>query len=359
MILFPYMTILVQNSLEVEVNLTGRKLTSEEIFRLSSALDAYEIRHHTEKEVVVDVKEIRADGSLTVFIDPKKQLSYSQIHDHVMKMCHDAMKSADLEDLDAEMSRVTYITENPGEPSVAGIPESMTVDGVKQRVLTMWGDVVERSIDDARRELGLIEDSLSPEQYEKLLETLTRSTMGEMKDDIWGRVCTEIENMVPEAENTLETQKEFDLDQGKSYLVLEDKPDKSFRIFVDQITHGVPGFIVTRQFPQDVRDKYGLERTDILWLSTRHDVPGTLDPANIGLLDHAIREYMDKTEHCVVLLDGLEYVVTTNTFNRVIRVLNTINETVMVNRDMLIVPLDPKAFEEKDLAQLVRYMETI
>jgi len=68
---------------------------------------------------------------------------------------------------------------------------------------------------------------------------------------------------------------------------------------------------------------------------------------------------MDKTEHCVVLLDGLEYVVTTNTFNRVIRVLNTINETVMVNRDMLIVPLDPKAFEEKDLAQLVRYMETI
>ncbi|MBU0624518.1 MAG: DUF835 domain-containing protein [Candidatus Thermoplasmatota archaeon] len=118
------------------------------------------------------------------------------------------------------------------------------------------------------------------------------------------------------------------------------------------------GFVLTRQFPKDVRAKYFLQTTPIMWLST---VSGTdnMDPAKMSLLTDYLVNFMEKSHNGAILVEGLEYLVTTNDFSRVLRAVDRWTETAMVSNSKLIISVDPRSFDEKELAMLERNRETV
>jgi hypothetical protein len=118
------------------------------------------------------------------------------------------------------------------------------------------------------------------------------------------------------------------------------------------------GLIVTRLFPKDVRKKYFLQTTPIIWLST---VAGkdNMDPAKLSLLTDFLINSMEKTQNGVVLVDGIEYLITSNDFHRVLRAIDRWSETAMASATRLIISVDPRAFDEKDLAMLERNREVV
>jgi hypothetical protein len=159
--------------------------------------------------------------------------------------------------------------------------------------------------------------------------------------------------------------RKYSLSAGRSYVVEESPPDISFDAFVNIIstTTGDPpkkvvGMAISRQHPDLIRQKYGLEQTPVFWLATRagQDV---ISPTNLGILTHTLIQFVEENPSGVILLDGLEYLISNNDFNKVLRIIDQINDHISQTRAVMIIPVDPRAFDQKELALLERNMEKI
>ncbi|MEW5759323.1 MAG: DUF835 domain-containing protein [Candidatus Thermoplasmatota archaeon] len=154
------------------------------------------------------------------------------------------------------------------------------------------------------------------------------------------------------------TPLEYELKIGSSYLIEEEKAEHAFEIFTDYVHHDVPGLCITRQHIDVIREKYELVKTPILWLSK---TPGKnhLSPTDLGMLRETIIEYFKESGESIVLLDGLEYLIIHNSFGTLLRYLDDINEAVMLSASRLLLPVDTRALELRELALLERNMNVI
>lgn len=159
-------------------------------------------------------------------------------------------------------------------------------------------------------------------------------------------------------EAPIASAKVYELRRGFAYLVKETKPQKAFEIFQDQVTHNIQGLCVTRQHPTIIRKEWGLEKTPIIWLSNQLGKV-YVNPSNIGILSDTIVRFVEKSGDGVILIDGIEFLIVNNDFDKVLRMLHHITEAVMENRSRLILSVDPRTLEIRELALLERNMEII
>jgi hypothetical protein len=162
------------------------------------------------------------------------------------------------------------------------------------------------------------------------------------------------ELIIPEAEAHLLTKPAYALDRGITYVVLERDAGQAFEIFKDLVTHGAQGLCITRRAPKAVMAEYGLERTPVLWLSrvaTEKNAIRPSPPENVAM---SIEHFIEASEKSVVLLDGFEYLVSHNDFGSVLALLHDLNESVAIKESILLVPFDPSAFNEREIALIRR-----
>ena len=148
------------------------------------------------------------------------------------------------------------------------------------------------------------------------------------------------------------------LQEGSYMLFEETRADGMFETLLSQVSNGVEGLIVTRTYPDDLRARYGLKRTPVIWLSS---LPGQdhVDPANISILEHTIIEFLKTGHRTVVAIDGLEYLISNNGTSKVLRMLYDLRDEVLMNQSRMIVTLDPEVLEGKDLAFFERDFDVI
>lgn len=149
-----------------------------------------------------------------------------------------------------------------------------------------------------------------------------------------------------------------DLEPGVCYIVRERKPFLAFALFENEVSDGVPGLCVTRQFPDKLRDAFSLGDSRIIWLS---HTPGENhhNPTSIGTLATIISSFIERYEKAMVIIDGLEYLVINNGFQQVLRFMEHVNEQVMQSKSTVVIPISPNAFSEKELALLERNVEVV
>ncbi len=157
----------------------------------------------------------------------------------------------------------------------------------------------------------------------------------------------------PVAERGLRTEIKHWLDPMEGYLVLEKKPERSFKIFIDLVNHGIPGFVVSRLHPEKLRRTYKLVKTPVLWLS-RTEVKDTLNPNDLSKLGYIVENFTRTSENSVILLEGLEYLITQLTFEPVVKHLQELKDTVILNNSRLIVPLDSRTLSPREFNILKR-----
>src|SRR3989304_6158554 len=122
--------------------------------------------------------------------------------------------------------------------------------------------------------------------------------------------------------------KKRDLDEGRSYLVEERKPARALAHFQRAIEQGYRPLYITRQHPNHV---------------VRH---------NLNSLSNLISNFVADGDRAVVLLDGIEYLMMNNDFPRLLQFLEYINEQIALRRGILLLSLDDRAFDQKDLAYI-------
>lgn len=147
----------------------------------------------------------------------------------------------------------------------------------------------------------------------------------------------------------------YKIGTGYSYLVLTDDPQLSYDIFTDLLSQGHPGMCVTRTFPTKVMKLYDV-KVPILWL-TKEQGEGTLVPHNLAKLNFLIEEFIKKEEQAVVLLDGLEYLITHNNYDPILRFLQIMNDKVAIGDSIFLLPVTPGTLDQKHLKLLEREFE--
>lgn len=155
----------------------------------------------------------------------------------------------------------------------------------------------------------------------------------------------------PLPEKKLKTECKYWLDPSECYIVTEVKPRKSFDIFVELVTHGIPGFVISREHPQKIKKKYKLIRTPMLWLS-RSEMENSINPEDFLKMDYTLRQFTRKSEESVILLDGLEYLMIQTSFATAAKYLQELKDMVITNNSRLIIPLHKGTLSEREFSIL-------
>ncbi len=150
----------------------------------------------------------------------------------------------------------------------------------------------------------------------------------------------------------------YDLKPGYGYLIKEKKPDLSFRIFGDFIRHGANGLCISRQHPDKVKGRLRHGEAEIHWL-TGVEGEKNIDPTNLGILSDVVIRFIEKHDNAVVILEGVELLITNNDFPKALRLVNHITEQVMQHNARFIVSIDERTLDKKEMALLERDMEVV
>jgi hypothetical protein len=149
---------------------------------------------------------------------------------------------------------------------------------------------------------------------------------------------------------------EFLLRTGDSYLIEETFQDRgrTYDVYLDLLDRGFTGMCITRTEPNKLRQRYLLPQdTDVYWLTQDRKEEFDIKPAPEYLMVN-IKNFIEahKDESGVILLDGLEYLVTFqgDQFESYLKVMRRISDNVSQTKLVLLIPYDPEAISAERVA---------
>ncbi|HEX7393237.1 MAG TPA: DUF835 domain-containing protein [Thermoplasmata archaeon] len=154
----------------------------------------------------------------------------------------------------------------------------------------------------------------------------------------------------------MSTYEELVLKGGSSYLFTDRAIIRAFESFKRLVSEGKRGLVITRTHPSRVQQMYGLD-CPVMWIAKAAKPVGgviSLEPTRLMKIHGTISDFIKANPGAVVLLDGLEYLVTENGFATVMKAIQLTNEEVAMSGSFLLVPIDPRAFETQQLGLLER-----
>jgi hypothetical protein len=143
-----------------------------------------------------------------------------------------------------------------------------------------------------------------------------------------------------------------------TYLVMGKRLQYAYDMLLTEIETGRKGIIVTRKDPESLRKDYNMRGTPIILLSTS---PGNnvIPPANLGILTDTITRVMEREPEAVVLIDGIESLVTYNDFQKVLKMIGHLKDEAIVNRASLIVVVDDGKLSDKEKISMAKGAEPV
>lgn len=143
---------------------------------------------------------------------------------------------------------------------------------------------------------------------------------------------------------------------GNSYLFASSDAPRAYDAFKQLLTEGRRGLVISRIHPNRLQQIYNLD-CPIQWIAKSTKASGgviVLEPTRLMRIHNVISEFIRANPGAVVLLDGLEYLITENGFGPVMKAVQLTNEEVAMTGSCLIVPVDPRALETTQLGFLER-----
>ena len=165
-------------------------------------------------------------------------------------------------------------------------------------------------------------------------------------------------NIVTNGEDEAPFPIKYEIPSGRSFIVYENKYEKSFEIFKDLVTHNIPGLAITRTPPESLRIIYDLEKTPFIWLS-KIEGPNTVSPIYINSIMNLIKDFIDNGKESVIILEGLEYIISQNSFDIAIKFIQALRDLILIENSRLIIPLNKDMFNQKEITQIEKELDVL
>ncbi|MEE9151467.1 MAG: isoleucine--tRNA ligase [Thermoplasmata archaeon] len=178
---------------------------------------------------------------------------------------------------------------------------------------------------------------------------------------------TSVEKRAPEelkVEEPVEAKEEdkgIDMDSlkwGGTHLIKSEIADAPYSLIVEAVGKGHSAIVFTRDFPNKLRNRFNFGDTKIYWLSNigKED---TVRPKNLERLSLLMEQFLGRDTKGLILLSGIEYLITNNNFITVLRLIQSLRDQVAVNNSILIIPVNPSILESSQLNHLEREVDVI
>jgi hypothetical protein len=159
---------------------------------------------------------------------------------------------------------------------------------------------------------------------------------------------------------------EAELEAGHTYLIKEYRPQTSLSLFLKAVFYGCSGIYISRTNPEQIREEHRsdvdfqivADKLVIYWLTDSISDSKSISPEPEQLFAF-IGDFIEKNDQTVVLLDGLEYLISHANFEHVLRFIQGLNDKVGVRNSRLIVPISPQSLSDKEMALLEREMSKV
>jgi len=146
-----------------------------------------------------------------------------------------------------------------------------------------------------------------------------------------------------------------ELEVGKSYLVQEDRPRRCLEVLKETVNYGFKGLCFTMRYPpQKVRNEYGLEGVDIIWLrlNPKKGVK-TLAPDRLDELEKTISEFI-APGGAVVLVDAFDQIKVVNGFEKSMKFLQKIKVAAARSGANILISMRPESVWEEESAAIAK-----
>ena len=137
----------------------------------------------------------------------------------------------------------------------------------------------------------------------------------------------------------------------------EETSASSYQLFLRTLAAGRKGFCITRVFPEKIRDQFGLGGVPILWLSNvgKED---SVRPKDLEKLSLSLEQFLSR-DRGIIVIDGIEYLITNNNFITVLRLVQALRDRVAMNGAILLFSVNPASLDEHQLHLLEREVDQV
>ncbi|ACS89464.1 MULTISPECIES: DUF835 domain-containing protein [Thermococcus] len=119
------------------------------------------------------------------------------------------------------------------------------------------------------------------------------------------------------------------------------------------LLQGRKAIIITRQKPEDLKSKLGVE-VPVIWLA-KVEVPDAIHPHNLERFAHELISFMRSEKGPKsIIIDGFEYLMIENGFESVFKFLTSLKDYSTLTDTVTVIPVKREALEEKQYALLLR-----
>jgi predicted hydrocarbon binding protein len=153
--------------------------------------------------------------------------------------------------------------------------------------------------------------------------------------------------------------RKYTLEPGNSYLLEVADPSIAYDIFKEQMSEGHKGMIVAREYPEKVQKRWGLDQVPYLWLSYEIQNKYGREPTNVPLIYSEIKNFLGTSTQPVVLISGMEYLISQNNFPKILKLIQLINDNIAMNNGMLLLPVSTETLNPKDVRLLERELRLL
>ncbi len=152
---------------------------------------------------------------------------------------------------------------------------------------------------------------------------------------------------------------EITLIPGTTYVVMEEKPQRSLEVFSELVSHGMDGLCISRYNPEILRERYGVPAKTVIWLTQKSEPEyRTVDPTNFPRLNSIISDFLGKANYPIILMEGIGYLITQNNYETVLRFIQSQRDENALTNAIMLVHIDPLSLDTKELHRLASEMET-
>lgn len=142
--------------------------------------------------------------------------------------------------------------------------------------------------------------------------------------------------------------KNYPFEFGHSYFIKHEKSSEiAHKVLLTHLYKRRYGLIITAHNPSTIRHEYGIETTPIVWMTDTETEHPSIDPIDIEQLYETIRVFVRQVPNSIVLLDGLQYLITHNNFNKILHFMKQVRSLMTRSDDCLVVTKGALELEPK------------
>ncbi len=174
---------------------------------------------------------------------------------------------------------------------------------------------------------------------------------------------SEIENLIRTYEKRIKRIENYGFDTrtpdfvvkyGESYIINEEKPEKCFIAFEQILSRGGKGLCITRTSPESIDLFNRNENVTYIWLTKvatmKNERFQTYSPTDLPKIANRISEFVKENgnKKSIVLFEGVEFLITNNSFNDVMKMLSTVKDIINSNKGVFLISMNMNTLNEEE-----------